>query len=244
MSMPAALGACAGVLLLYNIYALSMRAAGGYVLMLHANALWAAKHAGMRGAADVTLAVQTLRNTVLVATFVGTLSFTTAFSVLRSVTPENTDSDTALALLDSGLLFCAFLNYAFVIRCAAHEGYLIGGTTAPLPPPLLEQPRPAGGSGGGGLVSSDVAVVVAAAASPPAAPPELIALGKMRALHFSLGFRCLYCAIPFIFGVAGVWPLVVATIVILLWLVYIDAAVTLWSPRLAPPTGARRLLAE
>jgi hypothetical protein len=244
MDEPTALGACIGVLVLYNALALACHRASGLSLMVLSGRLWSRKHISGRSATDVTLAIQTLRNTVLVAIFVGTLSFTVASAALATASAPTTDSSPgrARALLQATLLTGSFLNFALVIRCAAHAGYLIGAITQPLPGP------PSPGSATAMAPPTEVAAATATTALPAlslraaeeggggADDPsshldhhdEIITLLQMQAVHFSLGFRFFYCSIPFGFAVVGPQVLVAATCVILAFLLYIDNSLALW----------------
>jgi hypothetical protein len=91
---------------------------------------WARKHQNKEDAASVTLAVQTLRNTILVAIFVGGsainlgLSFTDGFDTLTL--PER-----IRAIILSVLCFCSFLCWVLVIRFSSQLGYLIGTLNIP-----------------------------------------------------------------------------------------------------------------
>ena len=88
--------------------------------------IWVDKHASKPDAPNVTLAIQTLRNTILVAIFIGGASFQFAFNIL-STENESTDMIKEFRnLVIAAYLFCSFLNWAFVIRCASHLGYRIG----------------------------------------------------------------------------------------------------------------------
>lgn len=70
----AALCLAASLLLVYNVSAYALQQTG-LRLALRANPAWAQRHLDEAGAPETTLAIKTLRNTVLVATFVGTLVF-------------------------------------------------------------------------------------------------------------------------------------------------------------------------
>ncbi len=224
MDALAALGACAGVLFLYNVLMLALRRASGLTLMLQSGRQWTHKHVSGRSATDVTLAVQTLRNTVLVATFVGTLSFTVAGATLGAAAAADGAAPRARAVLQAALLTGSFLNFALVIRCTAHAGYLIGSLTAQPQAaaaaevaPAAEQSRAAEEGEG------------AARADAPADPlHEVTTLLHMQAVHLSLGFRFFYTSIPFAFAVVGTEALIIATCAIVAFLVYIDHALYIW----------------
>jgi hypothetical protein len=219
----ASLGSCAGALLLYNVLALALRMTSGLTMMLQTGRAWTQKHMSGRSAPDVTLAVQTLRNTVLVATFVGTLSFTVTASTLSAAAASEDAPSRTRALLQAALLTGSFLNFALVIRSAAHSGYLIGtasgaapaGASEALPLPLPLHHRSTEEEGASSHSSQD-------------SPAELFTLLQMQAVHFSLGFRFLYCSIPFAFAVVGAEALIAATCCILIFLAYIDNALSVW----------------
>lgn len=231
MDESSALVGCAGVLLLYNVLALTCKRASGLSLMLRSGQLWTKKHVYGRSAPDVTLAIQTLRNTVLVATFVGTLSFTVATAALVTASAPATDTTPgrARALLQAALLTASFLNFALVIRCAAHAGYLIGAATLPLPPSAGTAPSTT-------TEPTPLTALSLRAAEEGGADPaghqdhhdEIITLLHMQAVHFSLGFRFFYCSIPFGFAVAGGQALIATTCVMVAFLLYIDNALALW----------------
>ena len=214
MDFSLSLGLSAAALFLYNLIALLLRRASGLTLMLRSGSAWAAKHVAGRSAPDVTLAIQTLRNTVLVATFIGTLSFTVASATLAALPGAPDGPARVRGLLQAGLLTGAFLNFALVIRCAAHAGYAIGSATG-------AEAGISGSSGGGGATAPALLL-------PPPVPAELDSLVHMQAVHFSLGFRCMYCAIPFSFAVAGPEALVVVTSFVICFLFYIDHAIWIW----------------
>lgn len=127
------------LLLAYNIYAYSITLS--YVcckkpndelvkLQLHRNwatsYLWMQKHAQKNDAPTVTLAIQTFRNTILVATFLGTITFQSAISICNSYISMTDDYQRARSIILVVLLFSSFLSWSSVIRCAAHLGYQTG----------------------------------------------------------------------------------------------------------------------
>ena len=88
--------------------------------------MWLLKHAEKNDAANVTLGIQTLRNTILVAIFIGTITFQTAVTIILKYAVQTTDIDRVQVLITSVLLFLSFLCWASVIRCASHLGYQTG----------------------------------------------------------------------------------------------------------------------
>lgn len=89
--------------------------------------LWVQKHGEKPDAPTVTLAVQTLRNTILVAVFIGGSSLTAAVSALDILTrPVVTPQLLTRQLLIASLLFLSFLNWTQVLRFANHIGFFVG----------------------------------------------------------------------------------------------------------------------
>lgn len=92
--------------------------------------IWLDKHKASTDAPTVTLAIQTLRNSILVAVFVGGQSFLFGFNTITSYpeTVGNTRNQVRSIIL-STCLFASFLNWAWVIRISSHLGYMIGTIT-------------------------------------------------------------------------------------------------------------------
>ena len=91
--------------------------------------LWAEKHAEKPDAPSVTLAIQTLRNTILVGVFIGGASLQYAANACDFlVRPGGPISPQLFCreLILGGLLFVSFLNWTQVIRFANHLGYWVG----------------------------------------------------------------------------------------------------------------------
>lgn len=88
---------------------------------------WIQKHKEKPDAPSVTLAIQTLRNTIIVATFVGGSSL--SFGLNFALGYGDVVGDQALELqhiIVTICLLCSFLCWACVIRYASHVGYYIG----------------------------------------------------------------------------------------------------------------------
>lgn len=82
---------------------------------------WVKKHRKLADAPSVTLAIQTLRNTILVAIFLGGGAFTSAFTLLNSVEAMRVELYVRNVIV-SILLFLSFLgfasgNIATYVRC-------------------------------------------------------------------------------------------------------------------------------
>jgi hypothetical protein len=111
---------------------MSARGRDGRVMLsisLATGPLWAMKHLLRAEAAEITLAVQTLRNTIIIAVFLGGGSLTTAVGILGSLNAERALVLTLpelQRLLIASVLFFAFLNFMLVVRAANHIGYFVG----------------------------------------------------------------------------------------------------------------------
>lgn len=121
-----------GLLLIYHIF-LYLGIYWGYLLNaqlsmnLKSIVSWVTKHIEKGDAPTVTLAIQTFRNTILVATFIGGSAFTNAFDLTSDY--KNIDNDELLkvrSIVMSTLLFCSFLCWACTIRFVSHLGYNLG----------------------------------------------------------------------------------------------------------------------
>lgn len=211
-----AIAVCALTLAAYNSAALCSSSTN-LKAMLRIDDVWGSKHLKLGAAAEVTLAIQTLRNSVLVAVFIGTVAFNTMTSTLVLLTAAPAASPLwIMQLIVAVLAGCAFLSFAVCIRCAAHAGYLVGGAS------FLNSSSAAGGSTSGSTESLG-----------PAASQHMLRIVRMQSFHFSLAFRCIYSAFPFLFGAAaGPVALVVAAAGIAAFQAYLDFA-HLWG---GPPS--------
>jgi hypothetical protein len=96
---------------------------------------WVLKHREKSDAPSVTLAIQTFRNTILVAVFVGGNAFTQAFNFADGYQSSvGNPIEQARYIVLAALLFGSFLSWACVIRFVAHLGYLIGTLSHNVPP--------------------------------------------------------------------------------------------------------------
>lgn len=211
-----AIAVSATVLLVYNCVALTsprtnLRA------MLDVDNIWGRKHVVLGAAAEVTLAIQTLRNSVLVSIFIGTVAFNTMTSTLSSLAVNVAGSPLWLMQLLVAILAAgAFLSFAVCIRCAAHAGYLVGGAS------FLETTT---GHELFAAERSPGSVASTPESSATATASHMLRLVHMQSFHFSLAFRCIYSAFPFLFGAAaGPAALLPCMAAIALFQVYLDYA--------------------
>lgn len=93
---------------------------------------WLQKHFEKSDAPTVTLAIQTFRNTILVATFIGGYALQYGFSYSDSYFNLETRREQVRAAVIAICLFFSFLCWAVVIRCISHLGYLVGTLSHPL----------------------------------------------------------------------------------------------------------------
>ena len=130
------IGASLGVLLSYHVVFYSWVIASisssydKYNTSLSANIknseIWLQKHKYKGDAASVTAAIQTFRNTILVATFVGGYSFNFAVSITNEYKNQTDKLSEVRSIILCTFLFLSFLCWASVIRFSSHLGYLIG----------------------------------------------------------------------------------------------------------------------
>lgn len=127
-----AIAVSGGVMLIYNLGFFASTAAMSHspmqLALNLANAeLWIEKHKEKDDPQSVTLAIQTLRSTILVAVFIGGNALSFAYSIVNEY-----DADTqsmrknVRAVILTILLFASFLCWACVIRNASHLGYMVG----------------------------------------------------------------------------------------------------------------------
>jgi len=178
---------------------------------------WIKKHTEKGDAPTVTLAIQTLRNTILIAIFIGGNSL--AFGLGYSSNYRAIMGDEVLQLqyiIMCVCLLCSFLCWACVIRYASHVGYYIGTLS---------------------YAESNLANtnVVASRESIPNADEEsdvenqsiplMLKCANMIALaliFFNLGFRFMFVSLPFAFFTMGRIALLVATLCLLAFLYAFD----------------------
>lgn len=88
---------------------------------------WVLKHRQKGDSVSCTLAIQTFRNTIMVAVFVGGNAFVQAFTFADGYQSSvGNPIEQARYIVLAGLLFGSFLSWACVIRFVSHLGYIIG----------------------------------------------------------------------------------------------------------------------
>jgi hypothetical protein len=97
--------------------------------MLSNGPAWIERWIRKEGAADITMTVQTIRNTIIASTFLGGLAFQLGAGLINQLGAENDLTLTIpqiRSVILSALLFASFVNFALTIRCCSHLGFLIG----------------------------------------------------------------------------------------------------------------------
>ena len=87
---------------------------------------WVLKHSIKGDAQSVTLAVQSLRNTMIVAVFVGGSSLQFAFYYVNAYSANDAIESRSRHIILSSILFLSFFCWATVIRLASHLSLMIG----------------------------------------------------------------------------------------------------------------------
>mmetsp|Transcript_6931 Transcript_6931/g.10287 ORF Transcript_6931/g.10287 Transcript_6931/m.10287 type:complete len:264 (+) Transcript_6931:34-825(+) len=213
---------------------------------------WLRKHRQKGDAPTVTLAVQTLRNTILISIFIGGYALQTAIATI------NTDTSTAdvyakfRVIIIAAFSFSSFLSWASVIRIASNLGYLIGtlefesqSSNKPSTEIVNEKKTDLEQNDAGQseelsstevIVASDntntnssqflnikrISIRKAVDMQPPDIPKESSRLFQVMFVYINLGFRFIFVTIPFAFYAAGPTALVISTFVLLVFLYIYD----------------------
>jgi hypothetical protein len=205
--------------------------------------LWAQKHAEVADAGSVVLAVQTLRNVIVVAIFVGGAALQVAISGLENKDmnwSSNEDIDKVRTLIKSVLLICSFLNWSMVIRYASHAGFMVGALDIRMRTlqnisdnvnmninqqhePIEIEINEVGDAQGSAvhldeLDEQDVDELL----QEPVDVTNLKRASRLVSWHFSWGFRFIFFNIPFFFYAAGVVALIISALFTMMFLIYFD----------------------
>jgi len=190
---------------------------------LHNAMIWLSKHTIKDDPQSVTLAIQTLRNTMLAAIFVGGACFQYGFTLINTVTIAReapTAAEIVRTVIVSTFLFLSFFAWASVIRAAAHLGYIIG---------VL------------GYSARDYETGILAESAEKQIKvvdmtDELVQnaqdMLQIMLTSFNLGFRFLFLSIPFIFYAIGPFALLVSSAFVVVCLYIFDFSSTVFHPKL------------
>ena len=88
--------------------------------------LWLKKHRERTDSPNTTVAVQTIRNSIYVAIFIGGSTFLAASTLLNSFPHVHDPYQKIRIVILSLILFLSFLSWASVLRCSSHLGYMTG----------------------------------------------------------------------------------------------------------------------
>lgn len=124
-----ALAASILLLLVYNVIffsSLNSRPPKQLALNLKNAEHWVEKHANLSDPSNCVLSIQTFRNTLMVAVFVGGYSLTFAYNVANDYDDSMSQRQKVRTIILAVLLFCSFLCWASVCRHASHLGYMFG----------------------------------------------------------------------------------------------------------------------
>jgi len=186
---------------------------------------WIEKHKSKDDAPTVTLAIQTLRNTILVAIFLGGGTFTSAYTTLNAFNESSDINDKCRRIILSVMLMLSFLFFASVIRAASHLGYQLG---------LLYKKSLRVEASGNIDSKSQIQLVDIESNKVDDEDDdsgdeidivkESNKMASVMVVSFNIGFRFMYIAISFSFYSAGAIALDIATGVMLIFLFLIDRA--------------------
>ena len=196
---------------------------------------WVEKHDNKSLVApEVVCAVQTLRNTMYTAMFLGgsALQFAFFFTNNGSNTSGTSDSMQYRALILSALFFASFLCYASTMRNANHLAYMIEiydiqekELELERSNELLKESNPLSiiNNRSSSIIGNDPHHPLSWTGNDPKKfvnAQEKMYMSMM--LSYTLGFRFLFLSIPFIFYSAGYLALILATAFILIFLYNVD----------------------
>ena len=88
--------------------------------------LWLKKHRERTDSPHTTVAIQSIRNSMYVAIFVGGASFLSAATLLNSFPNVHNPYQKIRIVILGLILFLSFLSWASVLRSSSHLGYLTG----------------------------------------------------------------------------------------------------------------------
>lgn len=188
-----------GLLLLYHCYYGWHLSYGSIIQISKSRSVmsaWITKHFEVTDPANITLSIQTLRNTILVAVFIAGYCLNSSYQLLRSVdTSSDMNAEKVGDVILAICLFSSFLCWAQAIRNISHLGYIIGSWNYNSfhceDPKSVEELK-------------DINF------------PYACILAERVAIYFSFAFRFLYMSIPFSFYRLGPVSLLIATSIVVI----------------------------
>jgi hypothetical protein len=211
-------------------------------------AAWLERHLKKEDPPSVTLAIQTIRNTIIVAVFVGGYAINFAFYYMNSIYLYSDLPYQMRSIILAIFLFLSFLAWASVIRLASHLGYIIGAkamkpavpdstaaTSAVVTTTTSNNsninnseaaPNSSSLEAGIGKITDTSSNSNSNSNSDISTDNQKMSRGeyitKKMILSFSLGFRFMFISIPFVFYSSGCIALLIATVVIMAFLISMD----------------------
>jgi uncharacterized membrane protein len=224
---------------------------------------WSMKHFyASDSTATTTLAVQTLRNSIVAAIFIGGSALSTVSVVIQPMFEYWSPRLAVRQLILSILLTISFLNWALVIRYNTHAGFMAGA----IHPHLKEKVEKIKGRRLNALLlgarrdrerksgddDDDVGVDVDGRRSVEEEEEEkeeeqvvqelarnFASICELAVVHQAWGFRYIFFSIPFFFYTAGPLALLVSSVAMILFLVFFHDYPMILSSAAEAPAVAR-----
>jgi uncharacterized membrane protein len=185
--------------------------------------IWITKHNEKPDAPSVTLAIQTLRNTIFVAIFTGGAVFQYGATNLNNFDRSASVERKVRVVILGAVLLLSFLCWASVIRTSSHLGYFLGALEFHDKEIKRIAAERSAREAETGLISNDINSAIGQLdGSTNEALVECRSLLTIMLISFSFGFRFMFMAIPFGFYAAGPTALVISSFVMILFIYAID----------------------
>lgn len=197
---------------------------------------WSLKHFNAsHDTPTTTLAIQTLRNSMIAAIFIGGAALTSAGAVIQPINEYWTPRLAIRQIILSSLLCISFLNWALVVRYNTHAGFMAGAIHTHVKEKVSEMKMrrasqaektigdDSGAIAGAGDVDLEEQVLIDKEVEERAREEvgeSFTKVCSLSVLHQSLGFRFIFFAIPFFFYSAGPVALLVSGACMMVYLVY------------------------
>eukprot|EP01040_Poterioochromonas_malhamensis_P003229 gene3229-3442_t len=231
---------------LYSSVILGRNSKAQLAKMIQNSYWWAKKHQEKDDAPTVTLGIQTLRNTILVAVFVGGNAITTGLSYANSYDGSSELNLQIRSIVLSTLCICSFLCFALVIRFSAQLGYLVSTSNIPHYVKKKKGKTEKGSDKESAPSNNDIPsqITHGTTSSALGSSEEKLSMEEMNRnirrnqlkictnvaimnfVMFSLGFRFLFVAFPFAFYIMGPIGLIISTFCMFLFLIFFDYGVS------------------
>ena len=200
---------------------------------------WSLKHfKASHDTPTTTLAVQTLRNSMIAAIFIGGSALTAAGAVIQPMYEYWTPRLAVRQIVLASLLCVSFLNWALVIRYNTHAGFMAGAIHTHVKEKISEMrleklresrktERGVSEDGVGAVESEDIDLENQSLIDQESEECAREAVGKdftkictLSVLHQAWGFRFIFFAIPFFFYSAGPVALLISGVLMNIFLIF------------------------